>query len=150
MTQLVKNTAKIIGGTAVAGIGFSLGRDIYRKLKKNYLILIAIVVIMLAIYGCYSSGLWLGRNYQSRVKSIFVRLGGILAVAVCLMSSLAFFYLFAAVFYCSYYDLACDKLSEADEMHIQFYSTTPGILSFIIGCVVGIYQHIKTYARVGY
>lgn len=72
--KLVSGSLKIFGGSAVAGMGFAFGRDIYKNLKKWFLIL----VILAAFFSLYTTGVWIARNYNHILKSIFVRLGALI------------------------------------------------------------------------
>lgn len=85
--DLVNKSAKIFGGSAIASLGFSFGRDIYAKGKKNdtmYLIILIVLIGAVAV-GNYSGGLWLTRNYRSIWKSIFVRVGAVLVIIPCFL-----------------------------------------------------------------
>lgn len=81
--SLIKQTTKLIGGSAVAGFGFSFGRDLYRGAKKNKQSIIILLVAVASIAGTYASGLWLARNYRTVAESIFKRIG---ALAICIPS----------------------------------------------------------------
>lgn len=80
MTNLIKTSARIFGGSAVAGMGFALGRDIYRKAKKERGLLIAIFVIILTFFGNYTGGVWIGRNYRTNSEAILKRLAAVLII----------------------------------------------------------------------
>ena len=72
--KLITGSLKIFGGSAVAGMGFAFGRDIYKQLKKWYILL----VILVAIFSLYTTGIWIARNYNHILKSIFVRIGALI------------------------------------------------------------------------
>lgn len=72
--KLISGSLKIFGGSAVAGIGFAFGRDIYKKLKKWY----ALLIILVAIFSLYTTGIWIARNYNHIWKSILIRLGALI------------------------------------------------------------------------
>ena len=76
--QILSNTTKILGGSAVAGFGLSFGRDVYKGTKKKTLLVIAISIFLLSIFGTFISGVWLTRNYRYIYSSIFSRIGGLL------------------------------------------------------------------------
>lgn len=94
--ELIKSSARIFGGSAVAGMGFSLGRDIYRgatkKDTKNAIL--GFIIIALAVLGTYTGGVWLARNYQTLSGSIFKRIGSLFILA----PSFAFLLFVGAVF----------------------------------------------------
>ena len=79
-SNLLKSSARILGGSAIAGIGFSFGRDVYRNAKKpdTKTAIIAALIFVGAILGAYIGGVWLARNYQSIWGSIFKRIAGII------------------------------------------------------------------------
>jgi hypothetical protein len=81
-SELIKSSAKILGGSAIAGIGFSFGRDIYKKAKNPDLRVPIIITIILlsSVVGTYSGGVWLARNYPSAWGSIFKRIGAALVI----------------------------------------------------------------------
>jgi len=90
MNSLVKNTTKIFGGSAVAAIGFSFGKDIYRKGKANSEKLLLLAIIVLSLLGTYVGGLFLARNYKSLSGSFFSRvLGLIILVPSAAVTSIA-------------------------------------------------------------
>lgn len=80
MTNLIKTSARIFGGSSVAGMGFSFGRDIYRKAKKERGFLVAIFLIGLAFFGNYTGGIWIGRNYRTSVEAILKRVAAVLFI----------------------------------------------------------------------
>lgn len=77
---IIKTSAKIFGGSAVAGMGFSFGRDIYIKIKKNVGLLIISFFLLCPIVGAVSGGLWLARNYSGFFKSIGMRILALLVL----------------------------------------------------------------------
>ncbi|MDT8298870.1 MAG: hypothetical protein RQ801_11250 [Spirochaetaceae bacterium] len=84
-SDIVKTTAKIFGGSAIAGMGFSLGRDVYSGAKKKDAqnAVIAIAIIAGAVVGLYSGGVWLFRNYRSTTDAVLTRLGAVLLIIPC-------------------------------------------------------------------
>lgn len=44
--KLIKSSDRILGGSAIAGIGLSFGRDVYRKAKKPGAAIIGIIILM--------------------------------------------------------------------------------------------------------
>jgi len=81
-SSLIKSSARILGGSAIAGIGFSFGRDLYRNAKKpdTRNMIIAGLLLLGSIIGAYVGGVWLARNYQSIWGSIFKRIGSVLVL----------------------------------------------------------------------
>lgn len=82
-STLIKSSARIFGGSAVAGMGFAFGRDIYRgatkKDTKNAII--GLILIALAVVGAYTGGVWIARNYPTLWGSIFKRIGALFILA---------------------------------------------------------------------
>ena len=66
---------RIVAGSALAGFGLSLGRDTYKQTKKDADVLILFLLIILVlgffIYGLFLSSVWIFRNYQTLVGTIF-------------------------------------------------------------------------------
>lgn len=79
-SNLLKSSARILGGSAIAGIGFSFGRDVYRNAKKpdTKNAIIAALIFVGAILGAYIGGVWLARNYQTIWGSTFKRIAGVI------------------------------------------------------------------------
>ncbi len=94
--SLIKKTTKLLGGSAIAGFGFSFGRDIYRGTKKNKDSIFMLLVALAAMVGTYLSGLWITRNYQTVAGSVFKRIGALIifvpsfVITACVMGFLAF------------------------------------------------------------
>jgi hypothetical protein len=78
MNKLIKKSSKIIGGTALAGFGFSFGRNIYRAGKKNIGKIAIFLTALFAILGVYTGGLYLARNYRTLLGSIGMRIAGVI------------------------------------------------------------------------
>lgn len=81
MTTLIKTSARIFGGSAVAGMGFAFGRDIYRKAKQHRGLLVVIFLIGLAFFGNYTGGVWIGRNYRTGTEAALKRVAAVLFIA---------------------------------------------------------------------
>jgi hypothetical protein len=101
--SLVENTTKLVGGAAVAGFGFSMGRDGYRHVKKDPGSALGVVlffsVIVLAVTGLYNAGLWLSRNYRTLFRSIISRIWAVMfLVPSFYISSFVFKYPAAMIF----------------------------------------------------
>lgn len=76
--ELIKKTTKILGGSAVAGLGLSFGRDVYKKTKNDKDGILILLVLIAAAVGIYVSGLIFGRNHRSLAGGIFSRIGAVL------------------------------------------------------------------------
>lgn len=86
--SIIRTTALIAGGSAVAGAGLSVGRDAYKGVKKNLGLIVVLVVVGSALYGSYKVGVWLGRNHQSLTGGVLVRSGALIVLGVCWLGSL--------------------------------------------------------------
>lgn len=108
--ELIKSSARLFGGSAVAGMGFSFGRDIYRGATKNNKknAILVFILIALAVFGTYTSGVWIGRNYQTLWGSIFKRIGSLFILA----PSFAFL-LFLGVFFTGASDSTTQDIEQA-------------------------------------
>ncbi len=78
--SIIKTTSMLLGGSAVASIGFSIGRDMYKNLKKNFKVLVIIMLIFVSVMGAYTAGVWITRNYKTIYGAIFARLGSIIVL----------------------------------------------------------------------
>ncbi|RUO63253.1 hypothetical protein SAMN06297229_2289 [Pseudidiomarina planktonica] len=72
--KLSSAVPKTIAGAAMAGIGLSLGRDIYKSSKNSGGFLLAVAIFVAALWLYVQSWTWLFRNYRSPVGSILVRI----------------------------------------------------------------------------
>ena len=130
--KLISGSLKIFGGSAVAGLGFALGRDIYKQLKKWYILL----VILVAIFSLYTTGIWIARNYNHILKSIFVRIG---ALIVGIPSSAILYFCSMILFVPKGDDVSASDITNNDLIY-------PLILPAIVllaGLVVGSIQRKK-------
>ena len=79
MQSLTKTISKSVFGSAVAGFGFSLGNDLYKTTKgKNGSSALLVIFVIIALFGAYSGGLFVTRNYKNWFLSllmIFIGLG---------------------------------------------------------------------------
>jgi hypothetical protein len=97
-TDLSKTVGKIFGGSAIAGMGFALGRDVYSNTKndKNFRgKVLAIFILGISIFGVYSSGVLIARNYKGFWSGFFHRLLGLVILVpslgiLCLISAIIF------------------------------------------------------------
>ena len=80
---LLKESAKILGGSTLAGFGFSFGRDIYKNAKQRKGVIIGLIFLAGAFVGLYSSGVIIARNYANLMESVLKRVGGILLFIPC-------------------------------------------------------------------
>ena len=127
--KLTSTTLKIFGGSAIAGMGFALGRDVYKKLKKWYILLI----ILVAIFSLYTTGIWLARNYNHLLKSIFVRLGAFIFGIPS----------FVILFFCSFVLFANSDQTVSEDLAANLYSLILPSLVLSAGLVVGFIQRKK-------
>jgi len=79
--KLSKSVPALVGGSAVAAFGFSLGRDIYKGTKNAALLILALLLVVLPLVGVYYGALWIGRNYRGVAEGLAWRLAGVLIVA---------------------------------------------------------------------
>lgn len=77
IASVARYAPSIVAGSALAGFGLSLGRDVYKQTKKNW----PIVVILVCFVGVYFSGMWLFRNYRTFAGSVFKRIGALIMLA---------------------------------------------------------------------
>ena len=111
MTNLIKTSARIFGGSCVAGMGFSFGRDIYRKAKQARGLFVALFFLGLTFLGNYTSGVWLARNYRTVTEAVLKRVGALLVLAP------SFAVLALTV---SFFDQAFKNTSSVSTEQIQF------------------------------
>jgi hypothetical protein len=81
--ELSKTSAHIFGGSAIAGMGFSLGRDVYSNTKRNKEFrgkILAIAILGFAIAGAYYGGVLIARNYKDFWSGFLNRLLGVVTV----------------------------------------------------------------------
>ncbi|TRW49998.1 hypothetical protein FM042_03870 [Aliidiomarina halalkaliphila] len=80
--SIARTVPKVIGGSALAGIGLSLGRDIYKSSKKSsgYILLIAIFIAAMWLY--VQSWTWIFRNYRSVLGQIFARVFSVFTLII--------------------------------------------------------------------
>ena len=84
-SQLIKSSAKILGGSAIAGFGLSFGRDVYKTSKKNLKKIGWLLLLAVILGGTYTGGVWLARNYETIWGSIFKRIGALLFLIPCFL-----------------------------------------------------------------
>lgn len=132
---LIRQTAKIFGGSAIAAMGFSFGRDIYKgaKKKKNDIIgaIILIFILAVAVVGTYSSGVWIARNYRDGIEAFFTRLGSLISLSAC----------GAGLFYIGSFLTGRDP-TQITQWNLEDYTVTFSmpLLILIIGLSVGFSQ----------
>lgn len=67
---------KTIFGAALAGVGFSVGKDLYATGAKNpntRVLILALVVAIAAVFGLFWSGLTFFRNYRNMFVGVWMR-----------------------------------------------------------------------------
>lgn len=84
-SQLIKSSAKILGGSAIAGFGLSFGRDVYKTTKNNLKKIGFLLLIVGVLIGPYIGGVWLSRNYETIWGSIFKRIGALIFLVPCFL-----------------------------------------------------------------
>ena len=77
--SIVSLAPRIIAGSALAGFGLSLGRDVYKGTKKNIGMIILFFLVAFIVMGQYSSSVWLFRNYKTLAGSIFKKFFALIA-----------------------------------------------------------------------
>lgn len=109
--NLISSTAKIIGGSAVAAIGFSFGRDIYKSIKKRWKKLLILIILFLAILGAFTGGVWISRNYKHIFDSMKFRL----------LSLIVIFPSYITLLYISYFSILGYRkfISSNDSVNVQ-------------------------------
>lgn len=83
-----------IGGSAVAGFGLSLGRDVYKKAKQNIGSILLIAAIVLSIFGLFVAGIWFFRNYRTTIKMIIFRFLSVITALFSCVFLLSLVYIF--------------------------------------------------------
>ena len=81
--MLVKAISSTVFGSAVAGFGFSLGKDVYKSAKgKNGGGAIIAILAILSILGSYCGGLFVSRNYKSIFISLLMTILGLIFTVI--------------------------------------------------------------------
>lgn len=139
--SLVKSVSKGVFGSAVAGFGLSLGRDLYKGGKKSNdstPIILVIIVILIGIYISFVSGLWLGRNYKNIIFSIFMKL-----LSLVMIAAITFFWI---GFWNTDSNMVDNVQTMRDVPFSEFSKSwvfwVPFIL-FILGLLIGFMQRAK-------
>ena len=83
MASLIRLAPQLLAGSAVAGVGFAFGRDIYRATKKHWVLVLLLVALTSCLYGLFVSSVWMARNYRTRLGSIGKRLAAFSLFVVC-------------------------------------------------------------------
>ena len=55
MASLIRLAPQLLAGSAVAGVGFAFGRDIYRATKKHWVPVLVLVALTSCLYGLFVS-----------------------------------------------------------------------------------------------
>ena len=130
--KLVRQTAKLLGASAVAGFGFTFGRELYKKAKGSAVLLFVLFVLS---FGVYNSGLMIARNYPSRWEAAIKR---ILGFSIGIPSAAIIWFMTASLLYPP---SLLDEM-ELDEMlslHHSYYTipAAPVAVLFAIGVFRG-------------
>ena len=83
MASLTRLAPQLLAGSAVAGVGFAFGRDIYRATKKHWVLVLLLVALTSCLYGLFVSSVWMARNYRTRLGFIGKRLAAFSLFVVC-------------------------------------------------------------------
>ena len=83
MASLIRLAPQLLAGSAVAGVGFAFGRDIYRATKKHWVPVLILVALTSCLYGLFVSSVWMAHNYRTRLGSTGKRLAAFLLFVVC-------------------------------------------------------------------
>ena len=73
----------ILGASIVAGFGLAFGRDLYRDAKRNWPIIVAILLATSLLVGLFYSCVWLARRYETLTWAILGRIGAAILFVVC-------------------------------------------------------------------
>ena len=85
LMSIARHAPSIVAGSALAGFGLSFGRDVYKKTKEYW----PVLLVLLLLAGVFFSALWLFRNYRTTAGALFKRIG---ALVVLVASSVGVFY----------------------------------------------------------
>lgn len=80
--KLSRLAPAIVAGSALSGFGLSLGRDVYKASKKNFLYVIIFAAIVFSFVGNYVAGVWLARNYRTLWNSFLRKLSAVVIYIV--------------------------------------------------------------------
>ena len=83
MASLIRLAPQLLAGSAVAGVGFAFGRDIYRATKKHWALVLIFAALTSCLYGLFISSIWMTRNYRTRLGSIGKILAAFSLFVVC-------------------------------------------------------------------
>ena len=142
--SLLQKSTSIFGGSAVAGMGFAFGRDVYKDVKKDLLTYILFLVIFLSFVGTYMGGIWMARNYKSIWGSIFARIGAIIVIiptATITWGAILGIGLGIRDYFRSNEQVKIAKILGVDAIFV--YAAIVVCVIFIIGLLVGISQRIR-------
>lgn len=147
--SIARYAPAIVGGSALAGFGLSFGRDVYKKAKKNW----PIILVLVCLAGVYFAGMWLLRNYRTPMGSILKKCGALIVLAVSCIGV----YLGAAVLAAMFAPAILATQQDSGNLSVDGASDAAGLLSnsplqwilvlqgalFLIGAFVGIWHRRK-------
>lgn len=131
LATVARHAPSIIAGSALAGFGLSLGRDVYRKGKERW----PLIVVLLCLVGVFFASRWMFRNYRTATGSILKKLG-----ALFVLSGLGIVFYFTSV-YAVPLVLIQINVSITSEDSLFHGSILYGVL-FLVGAIVGV-KHRK-------
>jgi len=141
--SLLHLAPKIVAGSALAGFGLAFGRDVYRKTKKNLILVIILAVLAFTLYGLFISAVWVARNYRTWSGSIVKRFGALVAFVSC-NAATAFIVLFLAVSVANVGVPDGDQVSKevvsAFDLPISKVGLAVQVVIVISGLIVGFFQ----------
>lgn len=140
--SIVNLAPKIVAGSALAGFGLAFGRDVYRKTKKNFLLIVVLALITIAFYGLFICCIWMTRNYRTWLGSIFKRIGAVVSFALCYsVSFILVLNLDAMIFDRS--QTPAEPIDLSDRGVIFFVGIALQLILVLSGLVVGLVQRRK-------
>ena len=80
---LMRTFWQVLGASIVAGFGLAFGRDIYKEVKRNWGVIVVILLALSLLIGLFYSAILVIRNYDTRFWSIAGRVGGVILFIVC-------------------------------------------------------------------
>lgn len=76
MRSVIQYAPAIVAGSALAGFGLSFGRDVYKKAKKYW----PLVIVLVCVLGAFFAGLWIFRNYRTALDTVVKKLASLMVL----------------------------------------------------------------------